>query len=239
MSVKKYTKEDMDAAIAEIKANPEIPKYLVFNNFGIPLSTGFQRLYGRPSKEESDKKKRHFTDDQERQLAEWIIEETLRNKAPRAAEIKSKDFLKEDRKLLVKIQEEYHFEPQDIYNFDETGMTLSRRKNEIVIGPNTEDFTNNKKGVKSLPVVGYADREGCTVIECCSAAGQRLPSYFIFKGTKPCAHWIANQDFAIESNLTSSFSADSTADQSSIPVVDESTETLSSNLSNLSSNLLF
>ncbi|EMG45237.1 Transposase, partial [Candida maltosa Xu316] len=207
-----------------------------------------------------------------RQLAEWIIEETLRNKAPRAAEIKSvaesfyywcygeyksigsnwlegflkrrpeivkykavpiddtrakganEEAIKDFFKRLVKIQEEYHFEPQDIYNFDETGMTLSRRKNEIVIGPNTEDFTNNKKGVKSLPVVGYADREGCTVIECCSAAGQRLPSYFIFKGTKPCAHWIANQDFAIESNLTSSFSADSTADQSSIPVVDESTE---------------
>ncbi|EMG46085.1 putative intact version of Cirt1 transposase, partial [Candida maltosa Xu316] len=252
-NTKKYAEADMQAAIAEIKANPGVNKKATFIKYNIPPTTGNDRLKGSISREESDKSRRKFNDYEEDCLVEWIRLEASFNKPPTPIVVRrmAEDFyfsihdkfekmgqtwlecfvarrpeiakatgvpiehlrvvgankksINEFFDRLEKIQEEHHFEPQDIFNFDETSIILSRRKNEIVIGASGE-----KGDPKSIPVVGFSDRESCTVVECCSAAGQRLPAYVIFKGNNVCAHWIANKDFAIEANLTTSFSAEST-----------------------------
>lgn len=63
--------------------------------------------------------------------------------------------------------------PHRIFNIDETGIT-PEHKPPYVIGP---------KGM-SIPAITSSRSETTTIIACCSATGQSVPPYFVFKGKR-------------------------------------------------------
>ncbi|EMG50210.1 hypothetical protein G210_4765 [Candida maltosa Xu316] len=97
-------------------------------------------------------------------------------------------------KKFNKIQEKYNFSPQDIYNFDQTAIMLSSRDNE-------DDASSSGN---NLPAVSFSNRETCIAIECCSASGQKLPTYVVLKESHFRANLTANTDFSSFASIIAS-----------------------------------
>ncbi|XP_064604473.1 tigger transposable element-derived protein 4-like [Liolophura sinensis] len=74
--------------------------------------------------------------------------------------------------LVRKAMEEHHFEPQRIYNVDETGMSTVPNRTSKVIA---------KKGVKQVGQITSAEKGQTTTLVCAmNAAGSFIPPVFIF-----------------------------------------------------------
>jgi len=71
--------------------------------------------------------------------------------------------------------ENHGFQPQNIFNMDETGLQLCTRSTNVVA----------EKGSKRVPQMSTGEkRETVSVIACCSATGIFLPPFIIFKGIR-------------------------------------------------------
>lgn len=77
--------------------------------------------------------------------------------------------------LLKSVLEKYKFEPQDIYNIDETGITTVQKPDRVVA----------RKGFKQIGRITSAER-GClvTLAACISAGGTTIPPFFVFPRIK-------------------------------------------------------
>ncbi|XP_011859139.1 PREDICTED: tigger transposable element-derived protein 6-like [Vollenhovia emeryi] len=82
---------------------------------------------------------------------------------------------------LEKVLDRHHFEPQDIYNMDETGVTTVHKPNRIVA----------KRGVRQVGAITSVERGMLvTVPAAVNALGNTLPPTFLFPRVKFQDHFI-------------------------------------------------
>ncbi|XP_072381280.1 uncharacterized protein [Diabrotica undecimpunctata] len=82
---------------------------------------------------------------------------------------------------LQKVMDKYKFEPKDIYNVDETGITTVQRPN--IIGP--------KKGTRQVGALTSAERGNLVTLTCAvNAVGNFVPPMFIFPRIRYQEHFI-------------------------------------------------
>lgn len=84
---------------------------------------------------------------------------------------------------LQKLYAQHNYPPSNIWNADEIGFQGSRDKGMKVLA---------KKGVKAVYGITCNSREWMTVLCCVNAAGQAIPSYYIFKGHRIMGDYIQN-----------------------------------------------
>ncbi|MCO5547573.1 hypothetical protein L7F22_001024 [Adiantum nelumboides] len=84
---------------------------------------------------------------------------------------------------LEKLYNVNNYPPSNIWNADETGFQGSRDKGMKVLA---------RKGSKSIYGITCDSREWMTVLCCVNAAGQTIPSYYIFKGSIITSNYIEN-----------------------------------------------
>lgn len=107
--------------------------------------------------------------------------------------------------LLHSVMTEYKFEPGDIYNVDETGVTTVQRPNKVVA----------QKGIKQVAKLTSAERGSLVTLACCvNALGNSIPPFFVFprvnykpfflndapvgsKGTSVPSGWMNDSAFVI------------------------------------------
>jgi DDE superfamily endonuclease len=82
--------------------------------------------------------------------------------------------------LLRECMEEYGLDEGDLWNFDETGFQVGEMKGTLVLVP---------REIKKIYTRTPRDREIVTCIECISARGEAIPTFFITKGKRFMARW--------------------------------------------------
>ena len=87
--------------------------------------------------------------------------------------------------LLEEILEKHNLKtsPGQIYNVDETGMSLDQKPPKVVV----------KKGQKKVRYRTSGNKSQITVIGCVSAAGQALPPFIIFEGKYLNTDWFKGE----------------------------------------------
>jgi len=87
--------------------------------------------------------------------------------------------------LLEEILEKHNLKnsPGQIYNVDETGMSLDQQPPKVVV----------KKGQKKVRYRTSGTKSQITVIGCVSAAGQALPPFVIFDGKSLNSDWLKGE----------------------------------------------
>ncbi|XP_072758706.1 uncharacterized protein [Anoplolepis gracilipes] len=82
---------------------------------------------------------------------------------------------------LEKVLDHHHFEPQDIYNMDETGVTTVHKPNKIIA----------KRGTQQVGAITSAERGTLvTLAAAVNALGNTLPPMFVFPRVKFQDHFI-------------------------------------------------
>lgn len=82
---------------------------------------------------------------------------------------------------LEKVMDRHHFEPQDIYNVDETGVTTVQKPDKVVA----------RRGIKQVGSVTSAERGSLvTLAFAVNALGNVLPTMFIFPRVRYQEHFI-------------------------------------------------
>jgi len=80
------------------------------------------------------------------------------------------------------LYEKNAYSPHQIWNCDESGAQAGKDGGGYVLA---------KKGARSVHVVVPDQREWLSVLACVNAAGEKLPNFFIFKGTKKKFNYIS------------------------------------------------
>ena len=89
--------------------------------------------------------------------------------------------------LLHNMMAKYEVQPEDLYNFDETGFMMGAIASSMVI--TRSDRHGKAKSVQP------GNREWATVIECINASGWCIPPFVIVKGAYHLSNWTTDSDF--------------------------------------------
>ena len=83
---------------------------------------------------------------------------------------------------LENLYNEHHYEPQCIWNIDETGCQAFQSGSAKVFA---------KRGIRGVHKVILAEREWLSVLIAINANGGTIPHYYIFKGVKQIRNYVA------------------------------------------------
>ena len=81
----------------------------------------------------------------------------------------------------------YRVQPEDLYNFNETGFIMGQITSSMVV------TRSDRCGKAKLVQPG--NREWATVIECINLLNWYIPSFVIIKGTYHLSNWTTESGF--------------------------------------------
>jgi hypothetical protein len=83
--------------------------------------------------------------------------------------------------ILKKVLDDNNIEPRNIWNLDETSISIDPTKSKVV----------GARGVRATRTTSTSDRENTTVLVMASATREKAPPLTVFKGAHIWDQWIA------------------------------------------------
>ncbi|KAI0996678.1 hypothetical protein K3495_g11505 [Podosphaera aphanis] len=185
--------ESIRRAILELDNDPNLSEKAVAADYNIPRSTLRNRRAGGTSRAISKQSTQRLFLEQEKFLADWILEMGAQGFPPSHARTREmacqitrsngdtaplgKEWV---CNLFKEVEVRHNIKAEDMWNIDEQGLGLGICSNTMVVASSQ---------VRRASVKSPENREWVSTLEAISATGKIIKPLFIFKGKNPQLSW--------------------------------------------------